>query len=120
VKGIRNREYSPTDPKTKKRTLTGFDLWVKWGTKESSNPKLAAVARARKSPVQERLEFLDGQHSKATARAESPQASHIFHDTCPSDKPWMRIKTATNMGLDPMMGVIKLASPFFKARKQKN
>ena len=93
---------------------------MKWGTSESSRPKVAAVAKARTSATQEVFVSFDGQHSKAMASAAIALANQISQVTCSVDKPWTNKNKATKIGLEPLIGVIRLASPFLRPKKQKN
>jgi len=60
---------------------------VKWGTSESSRPKVAAVAKARASANHEVFVSFDGQHNKAMASAARALANQISQVTCSVDNP---------------------------------
>ena len=118
VQGISRIENKPTEPNTTKRRKKGSDRCVKKGTSESSRPKPAAPATASKIPGCEKSAFVLGQPIKVIERVARATAIQIDGVKLLGVRLNVATNIATNTGFEPIIGVIRLASPLFKDRKQ--
>ena len=89
----------------------------KKGTRESRRPKPDAPVTAKKIPTAEKSALLLGQPIKAIEIVARATAIQIDGVKLFGVRPSAATKIATNTGFEPIMGVIKLASPLFKERK---
>ena len=91
---------------------------MKKGTSESSRPKPAAPVTAKSIPGKEKSDFALGHPIRAIERVASPTAIQVVWVRLLGVKFKSATNTATKTGFEPMIGVIRLASPLFKERKQ--
>ena len=91
---------------------------MKNGTTESRSPNPAAPATAKSIPGSEESDFALGQLIKAMEKVARPTAIQEEGVRLFGEKLNSATKMATNTGFEPIIGVIKLASPFFRERKQ--
>ena len=117
TQGIRRIENKPTDPNTIKRRKKGSDWFVKKGTSESSKPKPAAPVKANKIPGDEKSALVLGQPIKAIERVARATAIQIEGVRLFGVRLNVVTNTATKIGFDPIIGVMRLASPLFNERK---